>query len=95
MGIDASRLRPGMYVPNPDGHRIGKVVAVEGDCLRVRQGLILPDEFCVSLADITRIEGDDLAVEMRGTIPGEFNQGRNSGSRGLDVAERTGDDRLL
>ena len=95
MSIDASRLHKGMTVRNPDGHRIGRFGGVQGEYFRVKRGRIFPDEYLARVADVRNVEGDDIFLDMRGTLPGELNDGRNSGSRGLDVAERMHDERLL
>lgn len=95
MSIDARRLRKGMIVRNPDGHRIGRFGGVQGEYFRVKRGRIFSDEYLARLEDVRDVTGDDIVLDMRGTLPGEANDGRNSGSRGLDVAERMHDERLL
>lgn len=95
MTIDPRTLRRGMTVYNRDGHKLGKILRVDGDWVLIKQGLIMPDTVYASLLDFAPPEGDHVVLDMRGTIPGELNEGRNSGSRGIDVAERYHDERLL
>ena len=95
MSSDARRLRRGMKVLNPDGHRLGRVGGVHGDHFHVKRGWLLPDEFIARNIDVKDVEGDEVVLQMRGTLRGELNEGRHSGSRGKDVAARTGDERLL
>ncbi|WP_373046160.1 hypothetical protein [Vulgatibacter sp.] len=93
--VDTSLVHEGMRVRNPDGEKIGHVVAVEGAYVRIKQGWLLPDEIYARSDDIVAVRDGDLILELRGTIPGEYADGRNEGSRGKDVAERNEDTRLL
>lgn len=94
MGIDPRRIRRGMQVRNTDGQRIGRVVGVEDGWIHVRRGRILPDDYYASPEDVEAIDERGIVLEMRATLPGEHAHGRHSGSRGGDVAARTGDTRL-
>jgi len=93
--VDPSELREGMTVRNQQGDKIGRIVATrpDGEFL-IRRGLIFRDEIPASALDVLDVRGDDVFLSLRGTIPGELNEGRNSGSRGEDVAERS-DPRLV
>jgi len=95
MTIDPRDLHEGMTVYNRDGHKMGKIVGFEDGWVVIKQGWLLPDTIYASLEDFSQPEGDHVVLHMRGTIPGEYNEGRNSASRGLDVAERMHDERLL
>ena len=94
MGIDRSKLRPGMTVRNTNGDKIGKIAELHGDAILVRRGRIFRADFPASTADVLEVHGDDAVLALRGNIPGELNEGRNSGSRNVDVARRS-DPRLL
>lgn len=95
MPIDPRQVRKGMIVRNPQGHKMGTVIENRGEHFRFRAGRILPDEYWARTRDILEIRDDEIVLLMRGTIEGELNEGRHSGSRGVDVARRQHDERLL
>jgi len=95
MRVDPGLLHEGMTVRNPQGDKIGRIVATRPDgWFVIRRGFILRDEFPAQAQDLVDVRGDDVFLQMRGTIPGERHEGRNAGSRGKEVAERT-DERLV
>ncbi len=95
MSVSPTQLHEGMTVRNYQGDKIGRIssVAPDGE-FHFRAGWILKDEYIASAHDVIEVRGDEAFLQLRGTIPGEHGEGRNSGSRGKHVAERT-DERLI
>ena len=93
--IDPSKLHEGMIVRNSQGDKIGRIHETHPDgTLLIRRGFFFRDELLASSDAIIAIRNGDAILSLRGDIPGEVNEGRNSASRGVHVAERT-DERLL
>jgi uncharacterized protein (TIGR02271 family) len=56
------QIREGMTVRSSDGHRLGKVIAVEALSFHVEKGLFFPKDYVASFDDIQSIEGEEIVL---------------------------------